>query len=96
MDLSQQRSLTRWPLSGFFKYVSLGEATGAKVQANKNLLEVLKGEDFLSDDQNKYIDECLFNQYLTPKEIKKASFNNLTYKQSLNIYLKKRMNSFGY
>ena len=50
--------------SGFFKYVSLGEATGAKVQANKNLLEVLKGENFLSDDQNKYIDEYLNDEGL--------------------------------
>ena len=50
--------------SGFFKYVSLGEATGAKVQANKDLLEVLKGEDFLSDDQNKYIDEYLNDEGL--------------------------------
>jgi hypothetical protein len=45
--------------ASFFKYVSLGEATGAKVQANKQLLELLKGEKFLSDDQNKYIDEYL-------------------------------------
>ena len=50
--------------SGFFKYVSLGEATGTKVQANKDLLEVLKGEDFLSDDQNKYIDEYLNDEGL--------------------------------
>ena len=45
--------------SSFFKYVTLGEATGAKVQANKQLLELLKGEKFLSEDQNKYIDEYL-------------------------------------
>ncbi len=45
--------------ASFFKYVTLGEATGAKVQANKQLLELLKGEDFLSEDQNKYIDEYL-------------------------------------
>ena len=72
--------------ASFFKYVTLGEATGAKVQANKQLLELLKGEDFLSEDQNKYIDEYLndegFNIVTIADETAKLS-NPLT---ASNLY----------
>tara|TARA_Y100001973_G_scaffold106792_1_gene187707 strand:+ start:16 stop:6813 length:6798 start_codon:yes stop_codon:yes gene_type:complete len=45
--------------SSFFKYVSLGEATGAKSQASEQFLRVMKEDGFISENQEKAIDYYL-------------------------------------
>jgi len=45
--------------SSFFKYVSLGEATGAKSQASEQFLRVMKEDGFISNNQEKAIDYYL-------------------------------------
>ena len=50
--------------SSFFKYVSLGEATGAKSQANEKFLKIIKDREFISQDQKQAIESYLQDKKL--------------------------------
>ena len=50
--------------SSFFKYVSLGEATGAKSQANEKFLKIIKDREFISEDQKQAIESYLQDKKL--------------------------------
>lgn len=45
--------------SSFFKYVSLGEATGAKMQASERFLKVIKDREFITEAQKESIESYL-------------------------------------
>ena len=50
----------------------------------------------LSKEQDDYINDNIFEEKLTPKEVRKTSFKNLSYDESRRVYMKKKRDYFGY
>ena len=50
----------------------------------------------MSKEQDNYINDYIFDEKLTPAEVRKISLKNLTYDESRLIYMKKKRDYFGY